>query len=104
MSPSTASRAPSVSAQRCAIRLTGRRDSDTRRRAASTLGKFVQYRLSALVAVTVAFADRGDALTEADIENTVITDLFKGQQLTAGSSGWLVDVFSSTASSIMNRC
>jgi Ca-activated chloride channel family protein len=48
---------------------------------------------SALVAVTVAFADRGDALTEADIENSIITDLFKGQRLTAGSSGWLSDAF-----------
>ena len=48
---------------------------------------------SALVAVTVAFANKGDALTEADIQNSVITDFFKGQQLTAGSSGWLGDAF-----------
>jgi Ca-activated chloride channel homolog len=48
---------------------------------------------SALVAVTVAFANRGDAITEADIENSVITDFFKGQKLTAGSSGWLADAF-----------
>ena len=48
---------------------------------------------SALVAVTVAFADRGDAITEADIQNSVITDFFKGQQLTSGSSGWLAESF-----------
>jgi Ca-activated chloride channel homolog len=48
---------------------------------------------SALVAVTVAFANRGDAITEADIEHSVITDFFKGQKLTAGSSGWLADAF-----------
>lgn len=48
---------------------------------------------SALVAVTVAFADRGDAITEADIQNSVITDLFKGQQLASGSSGWLADAY-----------
>lgn len=48
---------------------------------------------SALVAITVAFADRGDAITEADIQNSVITDFFKGQQLTAGSSGWLAEAF-----------
>lgn len=48
---------------------------------------------SALVAVTVAFANKGDALTEDDIQNSVITDFFKGQQLTAGSSGWLGDAF-----------
>ncbi len=48
---------------------------------------------SALVAVTVAFAGRGDAITEADIQNSVITDFFKGQQLTSGSSGWLAEAF-----------
>lgn len=48
---------------------------------------------SALVAITVAFADRGDAITEADIQNSVITDFFKGQQLTSGSSGWLAESF-----------
>jgi Ca-activated chloride channel homolog len=48
---------------------------------------------SALVAVTVAFADKGDALTGADIDNSVITDFFKGQRLNAGSSGWLADAF-----------
>jgi Ca-activated chloride channel family protein len=48
---------------------------------------------SALVAVTVAFANKGDALTTADIQTSVITDFFKGQRLTAGSSGWLTDAF-----------
>ena len=48
---------------------------------------------SALVAVTVAFANRGDAITEADIRNSILTDLFKGQQLTAGSSGWLAEAY-----------
>jgi Ca-activated chloride channel family protein len=48
---------------------------------------------SALVAVTVAFANRGDAITAADIENSVITDFFKGQKLTSGSSGWLAEAY-----------
>jgi Ca-activated chloride channel family protein len=48
---------------------------------------------SALVALTVAFANRGDAITEEDIQNSVITDFFTGQQLTAGSSGWLAEAF-----------
>ncbi|NJM34893.1 MAG: VWA domain-containing protein [Rhodomicrobium sp.] len=48
---------------------------------------------SALVAITVAFANRGDAITAADIENSVITDFFKGQKLASGSSGWLAESY-----------
>jgi Ca-activated chloride channel family protein len=48
---------------------------------------------TALVAITAAFANRGDAITEGDIANTAITDFFRGQQLTAGSSGWLTGEF-----------
>lgn len=48
---------------------------------------------TALVGVTAAFADRGDAITPADIDNRAITDFFRGQQLTAGSSGWLAEAY-----------
>ena len=48
---------------------------------------------TALIAITTAFANKGDAITEADIANEAVTDFFRGQQLTAGSSGWLTDEF-----------
>jgi len=48
---------------------------------------------SALVGVAAAFADTGDALQAKDIDERALTDFFKGQTLTAGSSGWLADAF-----------
>jgi Ca-activated chloride channel homolog len=48
---------------------------------------------SALVGVAAAFADTGDALRAGDIDERRLTDFFKGQTLTAGSSGWLADAF-----------
>jgi Ca-activated chloride channel family protein len=48
---------------------------------------------SALVGVAAAFADTGDALRTKDIDERALTDFFKGQTLTAGSSGWLADAF-----------
>jgi Ca-activated chloride channel homolog len=48
---------------------------------------------SALVGVAAALADTGDALQTRDIDERGLTDFFKGQTLTAGSSGWLADAF-----------
>lgn len=46
---------------------------------------------SALMGVAAAFAGKADALTEADVRGLDLTGLFKGQRLTAGSSGWLAE-------------
>lgn len=46
---------------------------------------------SALMGVAAAFAGKADALTEADVAGLNLTGLFKGQKLTAGSSGWLAE-------------
>lgn len=46
---------------------------------------------SALMGVAAAFAGKADALTEADVAGLDLTGLFKGQKLTAGSSGWLAE-------------
>jgi Ca-activated chloride channel homolog len=46
---------------------------------------------SALMGVAAAFAGRADALTEQDIAKIDLSGLFKGQKLTAGSSGWLAE-------------
>src|ERR687891_174006 len=48
---------------------------------------------SALVGVAAALADTGDALRASDIDERGLTDFFKGQTLTAGSSGWLADAY-----------
>lgn len=48
---------------------------------------------SALMGVAAAFAGKADALTEADIDRLDLTGLFKGQKLTAGSSGWLAETY-----------
>src|SRR5262249_44170411 len=34
-----------------------------------------------------------DALAEADLKNPRLSDFFKGQSLTSGSSGWLAEVY-----------
>ncbi len=48
---------------------------------------------SALVGVASAFAGTGSALTVKDINKTALKDLFAGQRLTAGSSGFLADAY-----------
>jgi Ca-activated chloride channel family protein len=48
---------------------------------------------SALVGVASAFAGTGNALTSQDIKTAPLTELFKGQKLTAGSSGFLADSY-----------
>ncbi len=48
---------------------------------------------SALVGVAAAFAGTGNALTSQDIKIDPMKELFKGQKLTAGSSGFLADSF-----------
>lgn len=46
---------------------------------------------SALMGVAAAFAGKADALTEEDVAHLDLSGLFKGQKLTAGSSGWLAE-------------
>jgi Ca-activated chloride channel family protein len=46
---------------------------------------------SALMGVAAAFVGKADALTEQDVAGLDLTGLFKGQKLTAGSSGWLAE-------------
>ncbi|MDE3720135.1 VWA domain-containing protein [Nocardiopsis sp. N85] len=50
---------------------------------------------SALIGVASALADSGSALTDEDVERVgpELAEFFKGQELTAGSSGWLADAF-----------
>lgn len=49
--------------------------------------------LTALVAVATAEADTGAAITAGDVAALDLRGAFKGQALTAGSSGWLADAF-----------
>ena len=48
---------------------------------------------SALVGVAAAFAGTGNALTSQDIRTAPMRELFAGQKLTAGSSGFLADSY-----------
>jgi Ca-activated chloride channel family protein len=48
---------------------------------------------SALVGVASAFAGTGNALTSSDLNTAALKQLFAGQKLTAGSSGFLADSF-----------
>ncbi len=48
---------------------------------------------SALVGVASAFAGTGNALTSSDIDKPALKEFFKGQTLTAGSSGFLADAY-----------
>ncbi len=50
---------------------------------------------TALVAVATGLADTGGAITASDVDQLDLTGFFAGQQLTAGSSGWLADSFAS---------
>lgn len=55
---------------------------------------------SALMGVAAAFAGKADALTEADVARLDLTGLFKGQRLTAGSSGWLAERYATEADAL----
>ncbi|MEM7538121.1 MAG: substrate-binding and VWA domain-containing protein [Chloroflexota bacterium] len=48
---------------------------------------------TALVGVAAALADSSDALETGDINSQGMADFFKGQALTAGSSGWLAESY-----------
>ena len=48
---------------------------------------------TATIGLASALAKNPDALTEADVKNPLIAAFFKGQSLTAGSSGWLADAY-----------
>ena len=48
---------------------------------------------TALVGVASAFAGSADALDAGRIDTQAMKDLFAGQKLTAGSSGWLADAY-----------
>ena len=48
---------------------------------------------TATVGVTAAFSNTGDAISAHDVDKQALNDFFKGQQITAGSSGWLADAY-----------
>lgn len=48
---------------------------------------------TALVGVASALADKQDSLTTADIKTKELRQLFVGQKLTSGSSGWLAEAY-----------
>ena len=48
---------------------------------------------TALVGVATALSGSSDALSVKDIDQAQLGGFFKGQQLSAGSSGWLVDAY-----------
>src|SRR5262249_38396644 len=49
--------------------------------------------LTATIGLAAALARNPDALTEADLKNPRLSDFFKGQSLTSGSSGWLAEAY-----------
>ncbi|ADV66582.1 VWA domain-containing protein [Deinococcus maricopensis] len=49
--------------------------------------------LTALIGVTAALSGKGDAITAADARSPELRAFFRGQALTAGSSGWLADAY-----------
>lgn len=49
--------------------------------------------LSALIGVVAAVSGKGDAITAADVTVPELRGFFRGQRLTAGSSGWLADAY-----------
>jgi Ca-activated chloride channel homolog len=53
---------------------------------------------SALIGAATALSGTGDALTAANVDSVApaLTELFKGQTLTSGSSGWLAQKFTQT--------
>ncbi len=57
---------------------------------------------SALIEASTALSNTGSALTDADITTATpaLTDLYAGQKMTAGSSGWLAQQFSANPSTV----
>jgi Ca-activated chloride channel family protein len=49
--------------------------------------------LTATIGLAAALAKNPDALTEEDLRNPRLSDFFKGQALTSGSSGWLAEAY-----------
>jgi Ca-activated chloride channel family protein len=49
--------------------------------------------LTATIGLAAALAKNPDALTEEDLKNPRLSDFFRGQALTSGSSGWLAEVY-----------
>jgi Ca-activated chloride channel family protein len=49
--------------------------------------------LTATIGLAAALSKNPDALTEADLKNPRLSDFFKGQSLTSGSSGWLAEAY-----------
>jgi Ca-activated chloride channel family protein len=49
--------------------------------------------LTATIGLAAALAKNPDGLTEADLKNPRLSDFFKGQALTSGSSGWLAEIY-----------
>ncbi len=49
--------------------------------------------LSALIGVVAALSGKGDAITAADVTAPELKGFFRGQALTAGSSGWLAEAY-----------
>src|SRR5215831_406652 len=49
--------------------------------------------LTATIGLAAALAKNPDALTEEDLKNPRLSDFFKGQALTSGSSGWLAEAY-----------
>ena len=48
---------------------------------------------TALLGVAAAFAGSADAIDAGKIDKGAMSELFAGQKLTAGSSGWLADAY-----------
>jgi Ca-activated chloride channel family protein len=49
--------------------------------------------LTATIGLAAALAANPDALAEADLKNPRLSDFFRGQSLTSGSSGWLAEIY-----------
>jgi Ca-activated chloride channel family protein len=49
--------------------------------------------LTATIGLAAALAKNPDQLTAADLKNPRLSDFFKGQSLTSGSSGWLAEAY-----------
>ena len=48
---------------------------------------------SAVIGVAAAIAGTSDALRVSDVDMAKLNNFFKGQRLTSGSSGWLIDAY-----------
>lgn len=48
---------------------------------------------TATIGLAAALANNPDSITDADLKNPRLTDFFKGQSLTSGSSGWLAEIY-----------